>query len=64
MEAREASAELTQAGLASSASIAWSRRGSSAVTSGAKRPTTRPSRLIRNFSKFQSTSGPGLGSMP
>jgi hypothetical protein len=42
--------------LASSSSMAETRRGSSAVTSGANRATTSPLRLSRNFSKFHSTS--------
>jgi hypothetical protein len=42
--------------LASSSSMAATIRGSSAVTSGAKRATTSPLRLSRNFSKFHSTS--------
>jgi hypothetical protein len=42
--------------LASSPSMAETRRGSSAVTSGANRATTSPLRLSRNFSKFHSTS--------
>jgi len=42
--------------LASSPSMAKTRRGSSAVTSGANRATTSPLRLSRNFSKFHSTS--------
>lgn len=41
---------------ASSASIAATSRGSSAVTSGANRLTTLPLRPIRNFSKFHNTS--------
>jgi hypothetical protein len=45
-----------QAVLVNSASTAASRRESSAVTSGEKRPTTWPLRPIRNFSKFHSTS--------
>ncbi len=49
---------------ASAASIAARRRGSSAVTSGAKRARTWPSRPTRNFSKFHSTPGAGFGSMP
>jgi hypothetical protein len=47
-----------------SAAIACNSRGSSAVTSGAKRATAWPLRSIRNFSKFQSTSSVAPGSMP
>ena len=35
----------------------------SGATSGAKRATIAPSRPIRNFSKFQVTSGAGLGAI-
>jgi hypothetical protein len=50
--------------LASSASIAAIRRGSSASTSGAKRATTFPLRSIRNFSKFHRTSAGFLAGTP
>jgi len=45
-------------------SMAASKRESSAVTSGAKRATTSPWRLIRNFSKFHNTSWRLTGSTP
>ena len=49
---------------ASSASIAARNAGSSGVVVGAKRAATLPSLAIRNFSKFHSTSGWGLGVRP
>jgi hypothetical protein len=52
-------------------SLAWSSRSialtivsSVGAMSGEKRATTSPSRPIRNFSKFHSTSGSGFGVMP
>ena len=47
--------------LFNSTSIAPTNLGSSGFTSGAKRPTTFPARLTRNFSKFHSTSVSFLG---
>src|SRR5579863_8054290 len=49
---------------ASSVSMAEMRAGSEGLVSGEKRATTSPDRLRRNFSKFQSSSGSGLGDMP
>src|SRR5690606_34273782 len=49
---------------ASAFSIASVSSGSSGATSGAKRPITLPSLPTRNFSKFHSTPGSGLGVMP
>src|SRR5262249_38118157 len=48
----------------SSISMASTTAGSSGVTDGANRATISPSREMRNFSKFQSTSGSGFGSRP
>ena len=50
--------------LANSALIASTIRGSLAVMSGAKRATTSPFLLIKNFSKFHSTSGGSFGVKP
>ena len=50
--------------LASACSMASVSRGAFGATSGAKRPTTSPFLPIRNFSKFHSTPGLGLGVMP
>ena len=49
---------------ASSASMAATSDGSSGPTAGANRATTVPSLPMRNFSKFQSTSGSSVGVMP
>ena len=49
---------------ASSALIAATRAGSSGLVVGAKRAATLPSFAIRNFSKFQRTSGASPGVMP
>ena len=44
--------------------MAVTRAGASGSVSGAKRATTCPERLTRNFSKFHRISGSGLGAMP